>query len=100
MTIKLEDILHGPKVPDPVEPTPLKPGDPHLPPGVLEKLRGFIPCRLGLTWEWLQDVARSFEGEHTLSVNRTWTHPTAPAHFVQRLRPELWVGGPHFAGCY
>ena len=63
-------------------------------PGILEKLRGFIPCHKGLSWQWLQNEVRSFGDGHTLTVNKVWTEPDAAAFYAQRLKPENWKGGP------
>ncbi len=86
-------------VPEPPEPKPLQPGDPLPPLDILTKLRGFILCRRGLTWDGLQRFITGshyqlIPGEHTLSVNKVWTHYTAPEFFIGRCRPELWKGGP------
>lgn len=92
---KIEEILKGDPVPDPAEPKQLKTGDPLPPLDTLAKLRGFIPCRHGLSWQWMQDVTGQLgKRGHTLTINRAWTHPTAAAHSIGRVRPEHWVGGP------
>lgn len=96
MSKKIDEILNGAPVPDPPIPEQLKTGDPLPPLDVLAKMRGFIPCRIGLSWQWLQDVTdqRGKHG-HTLTLNQVWSHPSAPAISIGRIKAETWGDKPY-----